>query len=55
MFGVTIAILVLLAGAFDNDELSSSLRAVIGFASLLTSGFSALFFIAAWKVRNSPD
>ncbi len=55
VFGVTIAILVLLAGAFANDQLSSTLRAVIGFASVLTTGFSALFFFAAWKVRNSPD
>lgn len=53
--GVTIAILLLLAGAVDNDGLSSTLLAVIGSASVLTTGFSAALFFAAWKVRNAPD
>ena len=55
VFGITVAILILLAGAFDNEALSTTLRIVIGFASVLTTGFSAAFFFAAWKVRNAPD
>lgn len=55
VFGVTIAILILLVGAFGNENLSSTLRLVIGFASVLTTGFSTALFVAAWKVRNAPD